>query len=248
MEENNLACILLQSGDFGAAHHALQRALLSLKDELRQQAISESESTFRCSAASYSREEGSESLPEVTCNDDGDGDDDMDCETLPSKSMQSVPVVAALCPRTNSHTTNISMYNRAFILSIDEEEWNFEYKQWASAIVFYNMGLVHHSKAAHTSNDSYLRIALRFYDMATSLVDLINASDDFNMMLLKSAITNNTAHCHACLFDVCGAELAFQELQRLLNKLSDQLDVEDYSVFFLNTILQVSCLRLAPAA
>jgi tetratricopeptide (TPR) repeat protein len=241
--ENNIACVLLQSGSYEAAGHVLQQALGSLKDQLIERKQPSSEPSSFCSSSFQSYANRVESAPECDCDCDCDG---MYCDKV-TKYIQSVPVVAPLCPRSASQkvATRIAMYNRAFILSSDDVEWSqlsqLDYKHWATSIIFYNTGLVLHSQSSP-------RKALRFYQLAATLLEQFTPSDEFNILLLKSAIANNIGHCCVCLSNLSGAQHAFNALRELFDNLSDRLAGGDYSVFYHNTILQADGLRMAPAA
>jgi tetratricopeptide (TPR) repeat protein len=241
IEDNNIACVLLQNGSYEAAGHVLQRALGSLMDQLieRKRPSSGEPSSF-CSSSfqSHAKRLESTSTPECDC-------DSMDCHKETTSSIQNVPVAAPLCPRSASQTdAPIAMYNRAFILSSDNVEWSelsqLDYKHWATSIIFYNTALLLHSQSSP-------RKALRFYQLAATLLEqIVTPCDEFNMLLLKSAIANNIGHCYVCLSDLSRAQHAFNALRELLD--SDRLAGDDYSLFYLNTAWQVDGLRLAPAA
>ena len=238
IEDNNTACVLLQSGCCEAAGHVLQRALGSLKDQLIEGKLPSSEPSSFCSSSFQSHAKGVESTPDCDRNS-------VDFDKV-SKYIQSVPVVAPLCPRSASQTVApIAMYNRAFILSSDDFEWSqlsqIDYKEWATSIIFYNTALILHSQSSP-------RKALRFYQLAATLLEQLTPCDEFNMLLLKSAIANNIGHCCVCLSNLSGAQQAFDALRELFDNLSDRLVGRDYSLFYLNTVLQVDGLRVAPAA
>jgi tetratricopeptide (TPR) repeat protein len=243
IEDNNIACVLLQSGSYEAAGRVLQRALGSLKDQqLIERKRPSSEPSSFCSSSFQSHTKTVESsAPECDC-------DSMDCCDEVDTSIQSVPVVAPLCPRSASQTVApIAMYSRAFILSSDDVEWSqlsqLDYKDWATSIIFYNVALVLHIQSSP-------RKALRFYQLAAALLEQITPCDEFNMLLLKSAIANNIGHCYMCISNLHGAQQAINALRELFGNVSDRLADDDYSLFYLNTALYVldDGLRMAPAA
>jgi tetratricopeptide (TPR) repeat protein len=238
IEDNNIACVLLQSGSYEEAGHALQRALGYLKDQLIERKRPSSEPSSFCSSSFQSHAKRVESTPERDCAS-------MDCDKV-TESIQSVPVVAPLCPRSASQTVApIAMYRRAFTLSSDDVEGSqlsqLDYEHCATSIVFYNTALVLHSQSSP-------RKALRFYQLAETLLEQITPCDEFNIFLLKAAIANNIGHCYVCLFNLSGARQAFNALRDLFDNLGDGLAGGDYSLFYLNTVLQFDGLRMAPAA
>jgi hypothetical protein len=262
LQDNNTACILLQSFNYDAANYALQRAMQTLKKRMIEQDGLPEDPSYNCSTSSQSHDatmndihsdtDTAAAAPTYSCHpllDYNDRTQQQD-DSKPS-SMQSVPVMAPLCPRSGSQA--MSIYNRAFILSKDD--FYFEDQQWAISIIFYNMALVHHSQGVHQQDVSSasLRLAIRFYELAATMLDQIAPfCDDMNMPLLQCAIVNNTGHCHACLFNLESARQSFRLLKRvfanLLCRNPGGITDEDYALFFLNTLVQVDGLCLAPAA
>lgn len=259
MQDNNTACILLQSGNRDAANHVLQRALHSLKKQIFKQRVDvkpplrSPHGPFQSYAKERSRE--SSNMEDLSS--------DCDSHTVfeeQSKHIQSVPV-APLCPQSSSQPlSSIAMYNRAFILSQSDVEWKqlsqLDYQQWATSIIFYNLALVHHTQGVKQGLDRQsLATSLRFYELAANLLESITTSEeeDFNCLLLRCAIANNLGHVHACLHSTTPTREAFAHLQELLERLhllsnQQRLTEEDHLLFFLNTMLQVNGLQVAPAA
>jgi hypothetical protein len=259
MQDNNTACILLQSGNCDAANQVLQRALRSLKKQIFKQHVvveppfPSPHGPFQCDAKEQSHE--SSNMEDLSSN----------CESPTvfeeqSKHIQSVPV-APLCLQSSSQPpSSIAMYNRAFIFSQSDVEWKqlsqLDYQQWATSIVCYNLSLVHHTQGVKQGFDRQsLATSLRFYELAASLLESITTSEkeDFNSLLLRCAIANNLGHVHACMYSTTPTRQAFVHLQELCERLrllsnQQQLTEEDHFLFFLNTMLQLNGLRVAPAA
>jgi hypothetical protein len=258
MQDNNTACILLQSGNYDAANHVLQRGLHSLNKNhlIKQHSVGVETSPNQSSHGPFeSHAKGSQDGSTVS------GGFCFHHKALEeeSKAIQSVPV-APLCPQSSSQPfSTIAMYNRAFMLSQSDMEWNrlsqLDYQQWASSIIFYNLALVYHTQGVTNgaSSSPFLKLSLRFYELAASLLEHIRNSasgEDFNILLLRCAIANNLGHVHACMHSTSRAKQAFEILHSLFEGLRNRMELTEdaYSLFFMNTVLQIDGLCVAPAA
>jgi hypothetical protein len=258
MQDNNTACILLQSGNYDAANHVLRRGLHSaLKNHLiKQHSVVQTSPNQSSHGPFQSHAKGSQDGSAVS------GGFCFHHEALEeeSKAIQSVPV-APLCPQSSSQPLSpIAMYNRAFMLSQSDMEWmrlsQLDYQQWASSIIFYNLALVYHTQGVtnRASSSQFLKLSLRFYELAASLLEHIirnsTSEDDFNILLLRCAIANNLGHVHACMHSTSRAKQAFEMLHSLFEGLRNRMELteDEYSFFFMNTVLQIDGLCVAPAA
>jgi tetratricopeptide (TPR) repeat protein len=256
MQDNNTACALLQSGNYDAANQVLQRALKSLKNQaVKPQNVTDPKPrglSKQEPCQSHSQEYHEKELS-------GGFSERMEGDTLEesSKAIQSV-AIAPLCLQSSAHPlSSIVMYSRAFLLSQSDVKWNqysqLDYEQyWATPVIFYNLALVFHSQGVASGLCvQHLNKSLRFYELAATLLELTSSNtDQFNVLLLRCAIANNTAHVHACIHSTSATGEACENLRRLLERLRLMPEVteEDYSLFFLNTLLQTYGVFVAAAA
>jgi hypothetical protein len=168
---------------------------------------------------------------------------------LKEKSLRSHIHVEPTCSFASSPSTAFSMYNRALVLSDDQDDYSLmgTCQHRTSAIILYNLALVHHNIGIHFGVSAALPHALRLYEMSLETIDQGANLVDVQRLLL--AILNNMVNIHAHLFN-------FENTQKWLNKLRVVLAAssyamamdEDYVFFFLNALFQGKVLVFAPAA
>lgn len=142
-----------------------------------------------------------------------------------------------------------SMYCRALLLPKDQQcSSDSDFKR-TSAVLLYNLALVHHWRGLATGKTFGLAKALKLYNMAMVVVQ--QNVDGIDMNYMAMAIFYNMGHIHAHLFQQREAHICFDSLRQILSQASDIHDViaeDDYAVFFISAMFQESELHFAPAA
>lgn len=175
----------------------------------------------------------------------------MDCDVdsiVKEKAIRCFQVEPT-CSFASSPNTAYSMYNRALVLSEDQDDCALlvTYQHRTSAIILYNLALVHHNIGVHLGVSAALPHALKLYEMAMETVDRGASFVDVQKLLL--ALLNNMGNIHTHLFH-------FEHTERCLNSLRVVLAAsaqtstmdDDYVFFFLNALFQGKELCFAPAA
>lgn len=157
--------------------------------------------------------------------------------------------VEPTCSFASSPSTAYSMYNRALVLSTEQDDFSLmvTHQHRTSAIILYNLALVHHNIGIHFGISAALPHAVRLYEMALETIDQGANLVDVQKLLL--AILNNMGNIYTHLFQ-------YEDTQRWLNNLrvvlaassSAMIIDEDYVFFFLNALFQGKELCFAPAA
>ena len=169
----------------------------------------------------------------------------MDCGKKAMRCLQVEPT----CSFASSPNTAYSMYNRALVLSEDQDDCALlvTYKHRTSAIILYNLALVHHNIGVHLGVSAALPHALKLYEMAMETVD--RAANFVDVQKLLFALLNNMGNIHTHLFHFEHTEHCFNTL-RVVLAASAQTSVmdDDYVFFFLNALFQGKEMCFAPAA
>jgi hypothetical protein len=160
-------------------------------------------------------------------------------------SLRSVPVYA----NTSSHISTkeddavVLLYNRAIIVFPDEQD-----KELLTGVALYNMALANHCRAIQRGTSNLLTVALKIYEMAADIIkdsEIQSGTGD----LLQLALFNNMAQIHSISFSTEEMFTCLGKTRAILAASTDEsLLYDDYSFFFMNTMLQIEELTLAPAA
>ena len=149
----------------------------------------------------------------------------------------------------SSPNTAYSMYNRALVLSRDQDDYSLlvKYRHRTSAILLYNLALVHHNIGIHLGLSAALPHALRLYDMALETID--KGANFLDVQKLLLAILNNMGNIHTHLFHFEHTRQCLNSLRVVLSASSSLMEMDDdYVFFFLNALFQGKELNFAPAA
>lgn len=196
-------------------------------------------------------------------------------------STSGLDTAAATSSCSVPSTACYSMYNRALVLSSeqeDDESMFVLHPSRTSAVILYNLALVHHNVGIRLGISSALPHALRLYEMSLMEVmgdkDLLNAQglpllqatncfwlDLLQKQKLLLALWNNMGNIYAYLFhfentqrclDNLKLVLALHQTHTSILRTSNTTIVpgmdEDYIFFFLNALFQGKELCFAPAA
>jgi tetratricopeptide (TPR) repeat protein len=245
---NNNALTHFLSGDYDRAIAMLRFAFKTFSTNVQYPSATmkrvESDGSFQSSTSfnftQESRLPQHEELPMM-----------MDCDVdsiVKEKAMRCLQVQPT-CPFASSPNTAYSMYNRALVLSEDQDDYALlvTYQHRTSAIILYNLALVHHNIGVHLGVSAALPQALKLYEMAMETVD--RGANFVDVQKLFLALLNNMGNIHTHLFH-------FEHTERCLNSLREVLAAsaqtsamdDDYVFFFLNALFQGKELCFAPAA
>jgi hypothetical protein len=174
---------------------------------------------------------------------DDDEDDDFSAMEIDAKqdqpSLVGVPVHAK-----KDDDALVLLYNRAIIVFPSEQD-----KELLTGVALYNMALVNHSRAIERGTPNLLTIALKIYEMAAAIM---KDSKDQNGTgdLLELAVYNNMAQIHSIRFSTEDMLKCLNKTRIFLAAATDEsfVDEDDYNFFFMNTMLQIEELTVAPAA
>jgi hypothetical protein len=258
---NNSAVAAMQQGRAKESIELLREAIASLKDHFlpnRSPLVSSSRGTplphrrrERPRVVSDSSIETpsdlSSSLSSLSFNDEDD--DYFSAMKIDAKqdqpSLLSVPIYA----KTSSHFSTkeddavILVYNRAIIVCPDEQD-----KELLTGVALYNMALVNHCRAIERGTSNLLTVALKIYEMAAAIINdskIQSGTGD----LLQLALYNNMAQIHTTNFDTREMFTCLDKTRTFLAATTDEsLHYDDYKFFFMNTMIQIEELTLAPAA
>jgi tetratricopeptide (TPR) repeat protein len=177
----------------------------------------------------------------------------MDCDvgTIVKEKLTRSMHVEQTCLFASPPSTAYSMYNRALVLSDDQDDYSLlvRYQHRTGAIILYNLALVHHNIGIHLGASTALPHALRLYEMAFEAIDQQGASlVDVQILLL--ALLNNMGNIHTHLFHFENAQRCLENLRMVVLAASSSTMAmdEDYIFFFINSLYQGKELCFAPAA
>jgi hypothetical protein len=152
-------------------------------------------------------------------------------------SLVSVPIHAK-----KEDDALILLYNRAIVVFPSEQD-----KDLLAGVALYNMALVNHCRAIERGASSLLTIALKIYEMAAAIVK--DSKDQSGIGdLLELAVYNNMAQIHSIRFSTEDMLECLNKTRTSLAAATDESLVDDYDFFFINTMLQIEELTVAPAA
>jgi hypothetical protein len=230
---NNSAVASLRRGRPNEALELLSTALADLKDDVSDSDAS-TETHSKRSSSSSSRDFNNEedeysSAMEINVEQD-------------QPSVFSVPVRTSTCAQCD-HSLVLN-YSCALAIFDDVQD-----KELLIAVVLYNMALVHHCRAIERGISSLITTALNLYKIAASFIENARDIDSSNGLLLL-ALYNNMAQIHASQFSLEETRVCIDRVRMLLSAVSAEsfIEEEDYHFFFVNTMLQVEDIALAPAA
>jgi hypothetical protein len=173
--------------------------------------------------------------------DDDDEVDDFCAMEIDAKqdqpSLVSVPIHAK-----KEGDALILLYNRAIVVFPSEQD-----KDLLAGVALYNMALVNHCRAIERGASSLLTIALKIYEMAAAIMK--DSKDQSGIGdLLELAVYNNMAQIHSIRFSTEDMLECLNKTRTSLAAATDESLVDDYDFFFINTMLQIEELTVAPAA
>lgn len=155
--------------------------------------------------------------------------------------IQRVPISTTL----TSRDTGSFIYSHALMLSraCCTSPASDEYCHRESAVIMFNLALVHHWRGMHFGVTSLLPKALKLYEMSYSLIQ--NGATFSHHLVL--ALLNNMGQIHHELTQYEAAEHCFKNLKDLLGGSQIYADGDDVQGFLMN-IMFLEAPGMAPAA
>jgi tetratricopeptide (TPR) repeat protein len=254
---NNNALTHFLSGDYDRAIAMLRVAFATFSTNLQPQPGAtmrwvESDGSFQSStSSSFNFTQESRGHPQHEDELPIMMDCDVDSIVKKEKALRYLRAEPT-CSFASSPNTAYSMYNRALVLSEDQDDCALlvTYQHRTSAIILYNLALVHHNIGVHLGVSAALPHALKLYEMAMETVDRGGADNFVDVQKLLFALLNNMGNIHTHLFHFEHTEHCLNSLRVVLAAASAQSSVmdDDYVFFFLNALFQGKELCFAPAA
>jgi hypothetical protein len=244
---NNCAVASLQEGRHNEALDLLKAAIADLKENFVVRPFS---SETKLPNPSVIMPDAPSSAVLASCDekDDPGHSSHMEVDQKQGKpSIFSVPLwTEESFTRRQQEETSIFMYSKALVLVHTDH-----CEGLLIGVVLYNMALVKHARAIERNTSSLLTVALKFYGMAVVAVTQsrnggANASDDWLLL----ALYTNMAHIY--LSQACSEKLCqcLGNIRTLLDadRAEQVVDVDGYSFFLINVMLQFLKVVAAPAA
>jgi tetratricopeptide (TPR) repeat protein len=231
---NNSAIMYLQAGRSQEAMELLQIALSKLRDELLESPDSELEDS--CEEADQTHGTKEEDVY-------------MKCEQeFAEPCTKSINLFSSIPFLMQHDTSFLKLYDRALLVDTSCSCLDHEL---LSAVILFNMALLHHSRGIACCKTDCLIRASHLYQIA---LDILQRRLDCSMnYLLLMAIFNNLAHIDSHLFRIEEMRSSLEEIRTILmSEVIDEefsLNEDDYSIFFMNAMFgNEKELSVAPAA
>jgi tetratricopeptide (TPR) repeat protein len=190
---------------------------------MQQGSIQEAISVFRTALGEHLR------CPPA---DDDHQQEDMDTTDNPTPnllSVRSVPLEHSLLNYSSCQDHHaFSLFDRALVFDDAELEAasSIAGQDYVSAVILFNMGLALQLQGTQDVGPlqaSYLK-ALRFYKMATEILERCTNSDDEVNCLVYLAVANNMGHIYLTFCETSKAKQCLEWLQNILKAARDSAD------------------------
>jgi len=179
--------------------------------------------------------------------------------------IDSVPVLGDLLRRTAGGAydhTSLHLFDRALTISDndrnrrngdDDAVYDEIDNAVTTAIVMYNMGLVHHGRGMSRGKSKYLAKAAQLYQMSLHMIQqAMDGQQQENMpevSLLLLANLNNLAQIHSNWCRTDKTKLFLDGMRTVLTECSyeDFVGEEDYILFYMNILQETNVFAFATA-
>ena len=234
---NNSAIMYLQAGKSHEAMELLQIALSKLRDQFMD-----------CEESDWESQCDDEPIEEsIGCtHEDPCTKCDQESTEVPTKALNVFSSVPVWMPQDTSF---LIFYDRALLVDTTVP---FHDSELLSAVILFNMALLHHSRGVSYCKTDSLELASRLYRIALDILQ--KDVDRGSSYLLLMAIFNNLAHIDSHLFRIEEMKKSLEEVRTIiLSEVIDDdecaLDEDDYAIFFMNSMFgNEKELAVAPAA
>jgi hypothetical protein len=242
VELNNVAIAFVHSGRIQEAMELFQIGLSILRDQFHG-------NTPDTPRPDESMVENDDSAPVVAsgeANDTNDSADDTETSCGTISVSGSDPVEIQL------DSTFLAVYDRALVVDLDTIQPD---DTRLSAVILFNMALLHHSRGLKHSNGDSLDRASRLYWFAIGILQMYHAPSANDLLLL--ALYNNVAHIDSYLFRIEQMKESLEQMRDLLRPPSGSgsgiggppIEEDDYNLFAVNAMYgRETSFRVAPAA
>jgi hypothetical protein len=139
----------------------------------------------------------------------------------------------------------LALYDRALIF--DECVSKDQSPQVLSAVIIYNMGLMHHIQGINLGLSKFFSRAYKFYQISLDVLEKDGLYEKIDPLICL-ALFNNMAHAAAHLFRTDDMRQSFDAMRNILITDGDYLDDQDYDIFYINSMCCPTIPNLAPAA
>jgi hypothetical protein len=143
------------------------------------------------------------------------------------------------CPTVGlvQDTSFLTMYRQAFLAQVDALSGDDD--SALSAVVLFNMALLHHMQGLADGTSEALERANRLYSMAVDIVRVFDSPKGTRLLLL--ALHNNLAHISSLLFRTNEMIDHLEQMRCILSTdglLGEEkyMNIDDYAIFSLNTM------------
>ena len=234
-ELNNSAIAYLQSGRAEEAMVLLQIALSKLRDQFVERRDPESERT-------------GEDTPIEEDDDDQSMKSDDESDPCP-KPTSSISVFSSVPVWIQQDTSCLTFYDRALLVDINTP---FEDNELLSAVILFNMALLHHSRGLEFGKSDFLERASHLYQIALDILQKQKSANGNYLIIM--ALLNNMAHIDSHLFRMEDMTDSLEHMCKILSAddiVNDDLliDEDDYVIFFMNAMIgKEKEFTIAPAA
>jgi hypothetical protein len=237
LELNNVAVAFVQSGRTQEAMELFQIALSILRDQFHQNPDSDSQQSDRDPQSNETTQADSSSIADVSASS-------TDSERQGALNLTgSDPVVIHL------ESTFLAAYDRALVVNNESAQQLDDLK--LSAVILFNMALLHHSRGLRSTNGDSLDRASRLYCFALGILQMHHTPSNNDLLWL--ALYNNLAHIDSYLFRIDSMKASLEQIRTLLRPHFDEdcdpIEEDDYNLFSVNAMYgRETSFRVAPAA
>jgi hypothetical protein len=246
---NNKAIVYLQHGREHEAIELLEIGLAYLRDQFH----TSSTGTLSTSGSSTLEDKMIHCESSTRKNEMEEVLQGVDKPCDPVVWVTGVPLPMETC--VERVTGFIEMYDRALLIdaysNIQQQQHRPKLQEVISAILLYNLGLMHHIRGLHPHggcvSDKFLADAYHLYEISLSILERNDAADVDPLLYL--ALLNNMAHIATGLSLTNKLYDELDAMRSIIQRESDFVKDEDLQIFCVNAMCFSSTLvHIAPAA
>jgi tetratricopeptide (TPR) repeat protein len=233
LELNNVAVAFVQSGRTQEAMELFQIALSILRDQFHENPDSDSQ-------------QGRDPQSNETTQADSAG---VVSSSATDAARQGALIVTGGDPvAIHLESTFLAAYDRALVINNESAQLD-DLK--LSAVILFNMALLHHSRGLRSTNGDSLDRASRLYYFALGILQMHHTPTTNDLLWL--ALYNNLAHIDSYLLRIDSMKASLEQIRTLLRPHFDEdcnpIEEDDYNLFSVNAMYgRETSFRVAPAA
>jgi tetratricopeptide (TPR) repeat protein len=235
LELNNVAVAFVQSGRIQEAMELFQIALSILRDQLHGNPDSESQ-------------QGQDPQSNETTLADSSGVANVSSSATDAERRGALNLTGSDPVVIHLESTFLAAYDRALVINNESAQLD-DLK--LSAVILFNMALLHHSRGLRSTNGDSLDRASRLYCFALGILEMHHTPTANDLLWL--ALYNNLAHIDSYLFRIDSMKASLEQIRTLLRPLFDEdcnpIEEDDYNLFSVNAMYgRETSFKVAPAA